>query len=76
MDAETIAKGLSEAEAEFLESVAGRRRLRLADRREDRARQKCRRLGLVHVVKNPRRWEALPLGLAVREILLRDQGGE
>lgn len=67
--AAVIAKGLSKAEAEFLWRVCARRPLGCADRAEDRARQRVRKLGLVHVVKNPRRWEALALGLAVRDAL-------
>ena len=69
MDAETIAKGLSKKEAEFLRRVDKRYRLALADREEDRARQRCRRLGLVHVEKNPRRWELLWLGRQVLDLL-------
>lgn len=70
-EAERIAAGLSEREAEFLRRVCGHRPLGCADRQEDRVRQRVRRLGLVHIVKNPRRWRALPLGLAVREVLMR-----
>jgi hypothetical protein len=71
---EQIAAGLNPSEAEFLKRVCDARRLRLADRKEDRARQMCRRLGLVHVVLNPRRWEALPLGQQVRTILEKNNG--
>lgn len=70
-EAERIAKGLSEAQRVFLLRVIDNTGLPHADRKEDRARQKCRRAGLVHIAKNPRRWEALPLGLAVREVLLK-----
>lgn len=72
MDVEAIARGLSEAQREFLVRVCDGRRLGLADRQEDRVRQKMRRMGLVFVAKEPRRWEARPLGQQVREVLLRD----
>lgn len=66
---EQIAKGLDEHQANFLINVCDSIPLGHADRVEDRARQKVRRLGLVRVDKKPRRWVAEPLGLAVREVL-------
>lgn len=68
-EAEKIAASLTEAEGAFLARVCGGEKLGCADRQEDRARQRCRRLGLAHVVQNPRRWEPLPLGEQVRSIL-------
>src|SRR3546814_15432791 len=68
-DAETIAQGLSLIEKNFLKRVCEGQELGCANRIEDRARQRLRKLGLVHVATNPRRWEALPFGLAVRVAL-------
>ncbi|WOF44295.1 hypothetical protein KNJ79_05030 [Sphingopyxis indica] len=65
----TIAQELSLVEKNFLKRVCDGQQLGCADRIEDRARQRLRKLGLVHVVKNPRRWEPLPLGLSVRAVL-------
>lgn len=47
---------LTEREIDFLDRVATGARLRLADREEDRIRQKLREAGLAKVVTNPRRW--------------------
>jgi len=47
---------LTEREFDFLHRVVTGDRLRLADRDEDRVRQKLRKLGLVKVVSSPRRW--------------------
>jgi hypothetical protein len=68
-EVERIAQGLTTDQYNFLITVCDGRELPLASRRQDRARQALRRCGLVHVVKNPQRWEPLPLGLAVREYL-------
>lgn len=71
-EAETVAEvagRLDDRARCFLRRVCAGQKLRLADREEDRARQKCRRLGLVEVVMNPRRWIARPLGLAIRAYL-------
>jgi len=65
----TIAQGLSHIEKAFLRRVCDGQPLAPANRVEDRARQRLRKLGLVHVAKNPRRWEALPLGVEVRGAL-------
>ena len=65
-----VADTLSEAQRDFLERVCTGRKLGLASRAEDKVRQSLRRMGLVHVAQEPRRWEPLPFGLAVREILL------
>lgn len=47
---------LSAREFEFLDRIQKGQRPRLADREEDKARQRVRRLGLAEVVMNPRRW--------------------
>lgn len=75
MTAEEIAAGLSEAETNFLSRVCDGMRLGIADREQDKVRQRVRRLGLVHIVKNPRRWVALPLGIAVRQALMEGRDG-
>lgn len=55
---------LSEREEDFLLRVKDRTRLRLADREEDKVRQRVRKLGLAEVVMNPRRWVLTPSGWA------------
>lgn len=70
-----IAGRLSELEIEFLGDVIAKTRLPLATRERDRARQSIRRMGLVRVMRNPRRWEALPLGLAVWQYLMEKNDG-
>lgn len=47
---------LSDRELDFLSRVASGQRLRLADREEDRIRQRVKKLKLAEVVMNPRRW--------------------
>ena len=69
-DVAGIAERLSRAQQDILERICTGTRLPLATRAQDSFRQSMRRLGLVHVVPNPRRWEALPLGHAVRAHLL------
>ena len=53
---------LSERELEFLSRVATGVRLRLADREEDRIRQRMRQAGFAEVVMSPRRWIITPAG--------------
>ena len=60
-----IAARLSHEQADFLGRVCERRGLNLANRAEDRVRQSVRRLGLVEVLKGPRRWVATDTGLSV-----------
>jgi hypothetical protein len=55
---------MTEAERDFLERVHDGRRLKHADRPEDRIRQKLRRGGLVKIEMNPRRWVITDLGRA------------
>ena len=69
-DVAAIAGRLSEAQRAFLNCVCTGRPLKLADRQEDRARQTCRQRGLVKVLRNPRRWVATDLGLAVHNHLM------
>lgn len=69
MNAAEIAAKLTKAHYRFLDDVYAERRLKCADREEDRVRQKCRRLGLVAWCGKPVRWQIAPLGLAVRAIL-------
>ncbi|WP_164834488.1 hypothetical protein [Sinorhizobium meliloti] len=47
---------LTDREKDFLSRVKVGARLRLADRDEDKVRQRMRRLGFAEVVMNPRRW--------------------
>ena len=68
-----IARGLDDAQSDFLCRVADGRPLRLADRLEDSARQSIRRLGLVEYAGKPKRWQATALGLAVRQYLMEQQ---
>jgi hypothetical protein len=69
IDLMELAGQMGPSETDFLDRVCDGRKLGLADRHEDRARQWCRRKGLAKVVMNPRRWIATPLGLAVRDAL-------
>lgn len=55
---------LSERENEFVRRLAQGRKLGLADRDEDKARQKVRRLGLAEVLMKPRRWALTAKGWA------------
>jgi hypothetical protein len=47
---------LSPDERDFLARLRDGSRLKLADRKEDRVRQKLRKLGFAAVVMGPRRW--------------------
>lgn len=55
---------LTADDIDFLERVRDGRRLGLADRAQDRVRQRCRAAGLAKVEKNPRRWTVTPAGRA------------
>lgn len=63
---------LTREQRDFLERVRDGRRLKSADRSEDRVRQFCRQRGLAEVVMNPRRWTITPAGRAA----LSQGGGE
>lgn len=54
---------LTTDDKDFLERVRDGRRLKLADRAEDRVRRRCSKAGLVRVDMNPRRWTITALGL-------------
>jgi hypothetical protein len=57
-----MAEKLNIDELDFLQRVRDGRRLRLADRYQDRVRQRMRRAGLVEVLMEPRRWSITDLG--------------
>lgn len=65
-EAERIAAGLTEAQRRFLEAVYRGRPPGIADRDEDKVRQRCRKLGLVAWCGKPARWQISDLGCAVR----------
>lgn len=64
---------LTPAHIDFLERVQNGRKLKLADRKEDRVRQACRKAGLVEVLPEPRRWF---ITSACRAALLRSKEQE
>lgn len=47
---------LTDDEMDFLNRLKLGTRLKLADRKEDKIRQKMRRLGYAYVIMGPRRW--------------------
>lgn len=53
---------LTVEQQDFLERVRDGRRLKSADRAEDRVRQFCRQNGLAEVVMNHRRWAITAAG--------------
>ncbi len=55
---------LDRRDRDFLQRLWFGQTLRLADREEDRVRQKMRKAGLAVVMKNPRRWELTEAGRA------------
>lgn len=61
-DIAAVAAGLTKAEAEFLERLNRNYPLKLADRKEDRARQGCRRKGLASWGGKPKRWRLTEAG--------------
>lgn len=65
---------LTSEQQDFLERVRDGRRLKFADRAEDRVRQLCRQNGLAEVVMNPRRWTLTPAGRAA--LSTKTEGGE
>lgn len=64
-DVDKIARGLMEAEWNFLLDLYNKMPVGPADKVADKARQKCKRLGLAEFTKPWRRWKILPLGEAV-----------
>jgi hypothetical protein len=63
---------LSPDEQDFLCRVRDGKRLRLADRDQDRIRQRMRKYCLAEVVMNPRRWVITDAG----RLALQSQGGD
>lgn len=59
---------LTPREHDFLLRVRDGRELRLADRDEDKVRQKMRRLGFAEVLPSPRRWSITEAGRALLAI--------
>lgn len=55
---------LTASEIEFLQAVYRGTRLPLADRKQDRVRQRVRKMRLAEVVMNPRRWQLTDAGRA------------
>lgn len=53
---------INERERDFLQRVADGKALRLADRQEDRLRQRMRKAGFVEVLSKPRRWAITETG--------------
>jgi len=58
---------LSTREADFLRRLRDGQRLSVANRYEDKARQRVRKAGLAEVVMNPRRWVITDAGRAALE---------
>lgn len=58
---------LTERERDFLIRVRDSRPLRIADRKEDRARQRVKKLGFAECVMGPRRWVITDAGRAAIE---------
>jgi hypothetical protein len=60
---------LTEAQRDILDRLAEGRKLGVADRADDRARQGLRRKGLIAYCGTPMRWQISALGLSVRSAL-------
>jgi predicted N-formylglutamate amidohydrolase len=58
---------LTKEQRDFLQRVRDGQPLSLADRREDRVRQYCRRNGLASVLMKPRRWVITTAGRTALE---------
>lgn len=71
IDEAEVARRLTPAQVAILEALANERRLGLADRAEDRARQGLRKTGLIAYCGKPLRWQISASGLAVRAHLER-----
>lgn len=59
---------LTDGHVDLLARLRDGRGLPLADRKQDRIRQQCRKAGLIQCVMNPRRWVLTAYG---REILYK-----
>lgn len=62
---------LTDEHVELIRRIRDGRVLPLADRRQDRIRQKCRKAGLIQCVSSPRRWVVTQMGLHVLALLDR-----
>lgn len=58
---------LTNPERDFLERVRDSRPLKIADRKEDKVRQRVKKLGLAECVMGPRRWIITDAGRAALE---------
>ena len=58
---------LTDRENDFLVRVRDQRPLRIADRYEDRVRQRMRKAGYVECVMGPRRWVITASGISALE---------
>lgn len=56
---------LTDEHLDLLNRIRGQRALPLADRRQDRIRQQCRKAGLIECVAGPRRWRLTQYGLSI-----------
>lgn len=71
IDEAEVARKLSADQVAILDALADGRKLGLADRAEDRARQGLRKLGLIAYCGKPNRWQISADGLALRAHLSR-----
>lgn len=69
IDEAEVARKLTPAQVAILDALANGRKLGLADRPEDRARQGLRKAGLIAFCGKPLRWQISAAGLAVRKRL-------
>lgn len=69
-DLEELAGKLTDKQRDILHRLADGRKLGLADRVEDRARQGLRKAGLIAHCGKPKRWQISADGLALRNHLL------
>ncbi|TPW26842.1 hypothetical protein [Pararhizobium mangrovi] len=58
---------INDLELDFLRRLRDSQPLASPDRKEDRARQRCRKMGLAEVVMNPPRWIITDRGRNVLE---------
>ncbi len=63
---------LTDEHVDLIRRIRDRRVLPLADRRQDRIRQQCRKAGLIQCVPNPRRWILTQSGLHALDLIDRD----
>jgi len=65
---------LADRELDFLRRLRDGHSLRVADRVEDRVRQRCRKAGLAQVLQEPRRWVITDAGRAALSTNTSDRG--